>query len=361
MPETFDPTPSALEAVFTQRDETNLFYEQINISANDSLLFFDTDGYLIADRIDKILLNSGSNTIIGIIGGQIESGSTGRLSKYSTPNLISSTVTPTNDSATGISIGKDSGSNAMLDILGNVVVTGSVTAHSFTGSISGSIESASYAERTNYAATASYFNGTVTGSIETSSYAHSASYSLTSSFIVNPTNAYIQSGNSFSETAVIGTLDNYDFSFITSGSEKVRLTTSGYFGIGITNPSEKLEVFGGNIKTDGLVNVNSNLLYSVNTINLMSGSNTVVSFTSGSSRAAFFDYYARSGSGNHTRSGILYAVWSGNNIEYNETTTQDIGNTHNVSLSVVLSGENVVLQSMNRTNGWSIKSFVRIL
>lgn len=59
---------------------------------------------------------------------------------------------------------------------------------------------------------------------------------------------FANGGNSFLETAVLGTTDNFDLSVITNNTEKLRLETGGDFGIGTNNPSSKLHVVGtGNI------------------------------------------------------------------------------------------------------------------
>lgn len=47
----FDDTPSKLQTVFIQRDETNEFYEQVNISGSDLIFYNDESGKLTADRI----------------------------------------------------------------------------------------------------------------------------------------------------------------------------------------------------------------------------------------------------------------------------------------------------------------------
>jgi fibronectin-binding autotransporter adhesin len=61
------------------------------------------------------------------------------------------------------------------------------------------------------------------------------SYFNTSS-IVNP-NAFVQGGNSFGTTALLGTNDNQNLQFETNGSVAMTINTAGQIGIGTTNPS----------------------------------------------------------------------------------------------------------------------------
>ncbi|MFT3826183.1 MAG: hypothetical protein QM731_19830 [Chitinophagaceae bacterium] len=63
-------------------------------------------------------------------------------------------------------------------------------------------------------------------------------------------------GNGVSNTTSIGTTTFFDLPFITSNTERMRLTTSGNLGIGNTTPSEKLDVTG-NMKFSGALMPNN--------------------------------------------------------------------------------------------------------
>jgi fibronectin-binding autotransporter adhesin len=86
--------------------------------------------------------------------------------------------------------------------------------------------------------------GGITGSLlGTASFANnatSASYALTAtsaSFASNAANAFIQGGNSFGATAVLGTNDTQDLTFETNGSARITINgSSGHVGIGTTLP-----------------------------------------------------------------------------------------------------------------------------
>ncbi len=59
-------------------------------------------------------------------------------------------------------------------------------------------------------------------------------------------NYWSTTGNSNGVIKKLGNLDNYDLPFITNNAERMRLTNSGYFGIGTASPSSLLHVSGTN-------------------------------------------------------------------------------------------------------------------
>jgi hypothetical protein len=55
-------------------------------------------------------------------------------------------------------------------------------------------------------------------------------------------NAWLQGGNAFGSTGILGTTDNNDIKFITNNTEQVRITSSGYIGIGTATPAHTLDI-----------------------------------------------------------------------------------------------------------------------
>jgi hypothetical protein len=74
---------------------------------------------------------------------------------------------------------------------------------------------------------------------------------------------------------------------------------------------------------------------------------------------AWFDYtvlnYATSGA----RSGQIMAIFSGNTVNYVETTTNSIGSTSSITFSLSANSRNCILQSSATTFGWEVKTIIR--
>jgi hypothetical protein len=77
-------------------------------------------------------------------------------------------------------------------------------------------------------------------------------------------------------------------------------------------------------------------------------------------QAAYFDYYVQSGT--TLRSGVVTCVWNGTNVEFTDTSTNDLGgSTAAVVLSVDVSGTTVRLRAAIASGTWTIKTGTRII
>ena len=65
----FDDTPNRLESCFIQRNDTNDFYEQINISGSNLIIYHSASGELTADKISVWAANYGIGGGGGVIPG----------------------------------------------------------------------------------------------------------------------------------------------------------------------------------------------------------------------------------------------------------------------------------------------------
>jgi hypothetical protein len=92
-------------------------------------------------------------------------------------------------------------------------------------------------------------------------------------------------------------------------------------------------------------------------VTTVTGSNIIYSFASGSYDGAWFEYTARSGS--NLRTGQIMAAWYGSTINYTETTTNDIGSTAALGLTVIITGSNIAFTGSTSTAGWNIKTIIR--
>jgi len=139
------------------------------------------------------------------------------------PSRIASTKFVVNPATGSMGINKSTITTGYnLDVNGSVLITGSLVV---SGSITGSL-------------------------FGTASWAINA---LTASFInTASTNAFVQGGNSFGTTALLGTNDNQSLAFETSGSTRMFVSSSGNVGIGTSTPTNTLDVSGSARITNGL-------------------------------------------------------------------------------------------------------------
>ena len=106
------------------------------------------------------------------------------------------------------------------------------------------------------------------------------------------------------------------------------------------------------------VEIGSALLSSASTTSATT-TTTVSSVAKATYNVAFFDYSIKNGT--NVRAGTVVAAHDGTNVEFNETSTVDLGDTSDVTLSVDISGSDMRLRATTTSSTWTIKSFIRSL
>jgi len=150
-------------------------------------------------------------------------------------------------------------------------------------------------------------------------------------------------GYNNADSVGLGILNNEDLIYMKAG---------GNVGIGTNSPGAKLDV-AGNIK------IQSALLSNQENTDVDTGAETVASVAIATYTAAFFDFVIKKTT--NVRSGTVYACHDGTNVEFTETSTNDLGDTSDVTLSVDISGTNMRLLATVTSDDWSVKSLIRAI
>lgn len=134
---------------------------------------------------------------------------------------------------------------------------------------------------------------------------------------------------------------------IISGSSQI-----SNLGFAITGSN----TFTGNQTINGDLTISESLIKQVTATGLTT--NTSISILpTASYNAGFFDYVIKNGS--NLRAGNIMSVWDGSTVNFTETTTNDIGNTSGVTLSVAESNGNISLTTQISSGTWTIKVLSR--
>ena len=112
----------------------------------------------------------------------------------------------------------------------------------------------------------------------------------------------------------------------------------------------------------GTVHLKSALLSNQENTDIDTGAEVVAEVAHATYTAAFFDFVVKKGT--NVRSGTVYACHDGDTtplVEFTETSTQDLGDTSDVVLSVDISGANMRLLATVASDDWSVKSLIRAI
>ena len=128
------------------------------------------------------------------------------------------------------------------------------------------------------------------------------------------------------------------------------------------NNVEKFQTISTGIGVTGNIQIDSALLSNQENTDIDTGAEVVAQVAHATYTAAFFDFVVKKGT--NVRSGTVYACHNGDTtplVEFTETSTNDLGDTSDVTLSVDISGANMRLLATVTSDDWSVKSLIRAI
>lgn len=140
-----------------------------------------------------------------------------------------------------------------------------------------------------------------------------------------------------------------------SNSTNLVFSTGSSVTTALTLDTSQNATFAGsvNVNTNGLINFEQNP-------DVDTGTEVVAQVTKATYTAAFFDFVIKKGT--NVRAGVVYACHDGSTgVEYAETSTVDLGDTSDVTLSVDLGSSTMRLLATTTSNDWSVKSLIRAI
>jgi hypothetical protein len=166
--------------------------------------------------------------------------------------------------------------------------------------------------------------------------------------IVMPDNFRLQLGN-----GIFSIFNDGTYSIIRSANKPLLIDSNGITFRGYS-PYDTLATI-----TSSGVSVKSALLSNQENTDVDTGTETIANVAIATYTAAFFDFVVKNGT--NVRSGTVYACHDGTNVEFTETSTNDLGDTSDVTLSVDISGGNMRLLATTTSDNWSVKSLIRAI
>ena len=293
-----------------------------------------------------------------IIAGPQNTGSLGQEVGLTTGRVVVAVGDDHIDSRASVSPLRIEGTTVHADA--NVYVTGSVTASAFAGdgsNLTGIV--------TNLNITGSD-GGTGTVSLKTQALTIDGTNGVEAT--VSGQTITISGSNATTTTKGVASFTGSNFT-VTGGEVSsnpisfngANINLGGTYSFGLANITSQGGTTADQLTLNGGAIIHGVLHTSGSNTDVDTGTEVVATVATGSYDAAFFDYVVKKGSS--YRAGTVTAVWEAgtSNVEFTDVSTNDIGNTAEVILSVDVLSATARLKATVSSNSWIVKTAVRAL
>ena len=166
----------------------------------------------------------------------------------------------------------------------------------------------------------------------------------------------VASFNGSNFTVASGTVSGKPINF-----NGVDLNLGSSYAFGLQNITSQGATTADQLSLTGGAIISTVLYSSATNSDVDTGTEVIATVGTGSYDAAFFDYVVKKGS--NYRAGTVMAVWEAGttNVEFTDTSTNDLGNTTDVVFVVDILSATARLKAVVASNDWSVKTAIRAL
>ncbi len=185
---------------------------------------------------------------------------------------------------------------------------------------------------------------------------------------LSPTCSTIKASTKTTSTKGVAAFNSANFSVVggqvTASAitfNSVPLNLGSAYSFGLANITSEGATTADQLVLNGGARIHGVLFTSGSNTDVDTGTEVVATVTTGSYDAAFFDYVVKKGSS--YRAGTVMAVWEAgtSNVEFTDTSTNDLGNTTDVVFVVDILSATARLKATVASDNWIVKTAVRAL
>jgi hypothetical protein len=193
----------------------------------------------------------------------------------------------------------------------------------------------------------------LTGNASTATSATTASYIDPTFISASAAASGFGSGGSVDTGSLLTTAS---FNAYTGSNTAQFAGTASYATVASTTITAQTASYATNFTVGSTLSLDGTLFDRATVNSTIVGSNNLVTQPTGSYRSAFGKYTLYNGA--NARAGEFWTVWNGTTTVYTDTSTNDIGNTDTITFNSAIIGNNIQIDAVAGSSGWSVKMLI---